>query len=83
MSRTKITVNSTVVLRKGEDLSDRYEPCSSRPLTGWQPAGIRGTVLEVDSELTDRPIQVRFDTTGVTAWFSRRNLRVIKVDERR
>lgn len=78
MSRTKITVSSTVTLRKGEDLSDRFEPCSDRPLTGWQPAGIRGMVLEVDREISARPVQVHFPTTGVTAWFSRKNLRIVK-----
>lgn len=80
MSRTKITTGCTVVLRHGEDLSDRFEPCSARPLTGYLPGGIRGKVMEVDSEPTNRPIQVHFPSTGVTAWFARSNVKIIKTD---
>jgi hypothetical protein len=78
MSRTRIVAGSTVVLRRGEDLSDRFEPCSARPCTGYMPSGIRGKVLEVDTEPTARPIQIHFPTTGVCAWFSRSNVKVVQ-----
>lgn len=78
MARSKISVGQTVVLRKGEDLSDgRYEACTSKPLTGWVPGGIRGTVLEVDTQPTSRAVQVHFPAAGVTAWFAKRALKVI------
>lgn len=79
MARSSICVDSVVVLRKSEDLSDRFEPCSDRPLTGWQASGVRGVVLEVDSEKSARPVQVHFKGTGVTAWFAKSNLKVLKV----
>lgn len=82
MSRPRIFVNSTVVLRKSEDLSDRFEPCTSRPQTGWQASGVRGVVLEVDKEISARPIQVHFPSTGVTAWFARSNVKVIPTSGR-
>lgn len=81
--RARIAVNSTVVLRKSEDLSDRFEPCSSKPQKGWQPAGVRGTVVEIDNDPTNRPIQIHFPSTGVTAWFARSNVKVLPVDPRR
>ena len=81
MARTKISIGQTVVLRKGEDLSDgRYEACTSRPLTGFVPGGIRGTVIQVDTEPTSRAVEVHFPAAGVTAWFAKRSLKIIPQD---
>lgn len=84
MLRTKrisvASVGMTVTLRKGLDLSDRFQACSTKLKQGYIPKGIRGTVVDVDPE--SKAVQVEFPAVrGVgREWIPRSMLRPVKLD---
>jgi len=74
------SVGMTVTLRKGLDLSDRFQACSTKLKQGYIPRGIRGTVIDVDPE--SKAVQVEFPACrGVgREWIPRSMLRAVNVD---
>ena len=74
------SVGMTVTLRKGLDLSDRFQACSTKLKQGYIPSGIRGTVVDVDPE--SKAVQVEFPACrGIgREWISRSMLRPVKLD---
>lgn len=76
--RTKVSVGRTVELRHGVDLSDRWVPCTEQRKQEFVPAGIRGKVLAIDEDRTEAPVRIHFPVVGVTDWFPKGVVRVLK-----
>ncbi len=71
------SIGMTVSLRKGLDLSDRFQSCSSSLKQGYIPRGIRGRVVDIDPE--SKAVEVEFPACGsVREWIHRSLLRPVK-----